>query len=216
MLAQLVSVHGDDTRSLPRTRLFLSAMIRFDRVSAAVRLRDLSASGARIEGATLPTVGAAAHITRGALNASGTIVWRERKGCGLHFDTPLQLDDWMPTRVSREQVIVDEMVEEVRSGEVDVRAFRPVPGSSEGLREALPKRVAEELAYVGRLLESLGDDLSSEPLVVMRHAEKLQNLDISAQILGHVAALLVAERPEQAIDAIGMECLRKRLQRVTL
>ena len=215
MIAQCASLKDDDTRFMPRTQLFLSAMIHFDRVSAAVRLRDLSASGARIEGATLPIVGTAACITRGALNASGMIVWRDRKRCGLHFDTPLQLDDWMPTRVARDQLVVDDMVEAVRSGN-DVLPFRPPALPVDAIGDALPRRLAEELAYVGRLLESLGNDLCSEPLLVMRHAEKLQNIDISHQILGHVAALLVAEHPEQAIDAIGMGSLRKRLQRTAL
>lgn len=205
----------EDTRSMPRSHLFLSAMICFDNVSAAIRLRDLSASGARIEGATLPAIGAAAHISRGTLHASGTIVWRDGKGCGLRFDAPLPLSAWMPGRASRDQLAVDAMIEAVRSGAAEVLPFRPTP-LPDSFRDALPQRLAEELAYVSRLLESLGDDLCAEPLVVMRHAEKLQNLDISAQILGHVAALLVSEQPEQAIDAIGMGSLRKRLQRVPL
>ena len=202
-------------RSTPRNHLFLSATICFDNVSAAIRLRDLSASGARIEGATLPAIGAAAHISRGTLHASGTIVWRDGKGCGLRFDAPLPLDAWMPGRASRDQLAVDAMIEAVRSGAAEVLPFRPTP-LPDTFRDALPQRLAEELAYVSRLLESLGDDLCAEPLVVMRHAEKLQNLDISAQILGHVAALLVSKQPEQAIDAIGMGSLRKRLQRTSL
>ena len=86
----------------------------------------------------------------------------------------------------------------------------------QSLIDALPQRLAEELAYVGRLLESLGDDLCNEPLVVARHAEKLQNLDIASQILGHVAALLVTDQPAQAVKEIGMTSLRKRLLRVAL
>ena len=143
------------------------------------------------------------------------IVWRDRKQCGLHFDTPLQLDDWVPTRAARDQLVVDDMVEAVKSGN-DVLPFRPPALPTDAIGDALPRRLAEELACVGRLLESLGNDLCSEPLLVMRHAEKLQNLDISAQILGHVAAILVAGQPQQTIESIGMTSLRKRLQRVSL
>lgn len=214
MMAQPVSRQGSETRSVPRTRLFLSATIRFGTSSAAIRLRDLSASGARIEGSRLPAVGVIVHISRGALNASGTIVWSDRKGCGVRFDAPLPLDEWMPQLASRDQLAVDAMVDQVKSGDADILSFHPAPRPAP--LDALPQRLAEELAYVGRLLESLGDDLCNEPLVVMRHSEKLQNLDIASQILGHVAALLVAERPEQALDAIGMTSLRKRLQRTTL
>ena len=80
----------------------------------------------------------------------------------------------------------------------------------------MPHRLAEELAYVGRLLDSLGEELCQEALLVRRHGEKLQNLDIAAQILGHVAALLVADNPDQAVDSIGMASLRKRLLRTAL
>lgn len=203
-------------RSMPRSHLFLSATIRFANISAAIRLRDLSATGARVEGTKLPAIGAAAHIIRGALDASGIIVWRDGKRCGLRFDAPLPLEEWMPPRASRDQLAVDDMVETLRSGDSELPPFRPPPLPKDAFRAALPQRLAEELAYVSRLLESLGDDLCAEPLVVMRHAEKLQNLDLSAQVLGHVAELLVSDQPEQAIDAIGMGSLRKRLQRVSL
>lgn len=204
-------------RAMPRARLFLSATIHFDRGSAAIRLRDLSTTGARIEGSRLPEVGATMQITRGSLQENGTVIWRNPKGCGVRFDKPVVLNDWMPGLVARDQNVVDEMVAAVRSGDSDVLPFPsslappPVP-----LNGMLPQRLAEELAYVGRLLESLGDDLCNEPLVVMRHAEKLQNLDISAQILGHVATVLVADQPEKSIESIGMTALRKRLQRTAL
>ena len=215
MIAQPVLREEKEPRSGLRIRLCLSATIRFGALSAAIRLRDLSTTGARIEGESLPSVGASALITRGALNASGTIVWRDRKGCGVRFENPLSLEAWMPAAAGRDQLAVDAMVEQAKSGRTDLPP-EPQTRSPQSLVDALPQRLAEELAYVGRLLESLGDDLCGEPLVVMRHSEKLQNLDIAAQILGHVAGLLVAERPDQAVDAIGMTSLRKRLLRTTL
>ncbi len=216
MMIESAVQQDEYTRSVPRTQLLLSAMIRFNTVSAAIRLRDLSVSGARFEAATLPSVGTTVHISRGALHASGTIVWRNRKECGLRFDAPLSLDAWIPARRARDQSGVDAMIQAVRSGEAEVVPCQPPPQLQDAFRDALPKRLAEELAYVVRLLESLGDDLCGDPLLVMRHATKLQNLDISAQILGHVAALLVAEQPEQAVDDVGLGSLRKRLQRVSL
>lgn len=220
MMIQSAVQQEEYTRSVPRTQLLLSATIRFDSVSAAIRLRDLSASGARFEAAILPAVGSTVHVSRGALHASGTIIWRNRQECGLRFDAPLPLDAWIPPPRARDQSGVDAMIKAIRSGEAQAGAeagpIHSPPQMPEAFGDALPKRLAEELAYVVRLLESLGDDLCAEPLLVMRHATKLQNLDISAQILGHVAALLVAEQPEQSVDGVGMSCLRKRLQRVSL
>jgi hypothetical protein len=196
MQASQLLLDEDEARTAPRTHLFLKAAISFDGGSAPVRLRDLSAFGARIEGPLLPAKGVVASITRGPLAASGTIVWRDQRGCGIRFDRPLDLDRWVPPRERPPQ-------------------RKPAP-SDEAVTVMLPVRLAEELAYVARLLESLGDDLSAELLVVKRHAAKLQYLDISAQILGHVANILVADNPAQVVDAIGMESLRKRLQRVPL
>lgn len=216
MMAQPILPPERTARSVARTRLFLAATMRFARVSAPIRLRDLSTFGARIEGARLPDAGTTVQIVRGTLGGSGTIVWRDSKGCGVRFDEPLDLDAWMPGLASRDQVSVDELVEAVRSGSADVLPHPPPTPPPIPVRALLPARLAEELAYVARLLDGLGEELSGEPLVVMRHAVKLQDLDISAQILGHVAALLVADRPEQAIEAIGMTTLRKRLQRTSL
>lgn len=216
MMVEPASHRLTETRSLPRARLLLSATISFGNTSGVIRIRDLSATGARIEGMTLPPEGSMARISRGALQASGTIMWRADKECGIRFDGPLPLAEWIPAGPSSEQLAVDARLDAVRSGQADVLPFGPVPPSKAAIGDALPQRLAEELAYVGRLLESLGDDLCTEPLLVVRHAQKLQNLDIAAQILGHVARLLVAKHPEQAIDSIGMTCLRKRLKRVSL
>lgn len=209
MQANHVSFEDAEARATPRTNLFLSAMINFDGGSAPVRLRDLSHFGARIEGALLPAVGTVAHITRGALDAAGTTMWREGRGCGLRFSQPLDLDAWIPGRCGRTAILDHDPVDPP-----DGTCGAPRPGVD--LADSLPGRLAEELAYVARMLDSLGDDLAGEPLVVMRHVNKLQNLDISAQILGHVAKIIVARQPEQAIDAIGMGSLRKRLQRTAL
>lgn len=215
LLANAVPDHPP--RSLPRTRLLLSATLASEHLNVAIRLRDLSTRGSRIEGDRLPGVGALVQISRGTLQASGTIVWRGPKEGGLHFDAPLDLDQWMPGLAARDQLAVDAMVEAVRSGGGEVMASSAGPAPEPRAAPTLPtQRLAEELAYVARLLDSLGDDLCGEPYVVMRHAMKLQNLDIAAQILGHVAAVMVADHPEQAIGSIGMTNLRKRLQRTAL
>lgn len=215
MTAHTGPLTEEEARSLPRTQLFLSATIRFAHVCAPVRLRDLSASGVRIEGLKLPAAGTVVQIARGSLTVTGTTVWSDGKSCGVRFDEPLPIDEWTPGLASRDQRAVDEMVEAVRSGSGQVLPF-PSTQAKGAVGEVLPQRLAEELAYVGRLLEALGDDLSTEPLIVMRHADKLQNLDLSMQILRGVATILTAEQPEQAIDSIGMASLRNRLRRTTL
>lgn len=216
MKAQQAVNNWEDMRSVPRSSLCLSAMIGFDNVSAAVRLRDVSASGARVDGSTLPAIGASARISRGVLQATGTIVWRTSKGCGIRFDTPLSLDAWMPGLAARDQLDVDAMMDAVRLGDAEVLPFSSPSAPADTISAMLPQRLAEELAFVGRMLDSLGDDLCADPLIATRHAKKLQGLVISEQILGHVATLLVADRPAEAVAKVSMDSLRKRLQRSQL
>ncbi len=195
---------------MARTRLFLSAIVEFDQGSNAVRVRDLSPSGARIEGVGLPDVGTPVTLRRGDLLARATIVWRNARGVGLHFEPPLRIERWMPVLATSEQ----------GNAEASDGTILPFPSAKASAPEeedaVLPQRLAEELAYVVRLLESLKEDLCAEPLLALRHATKLQNLDVSAQILGNVAAVLIADEPDRAIDSIKMPSLRKRLQRVPL
>jgi hypothetical protein len=77
----------------------------------------------------------------------------------------------------------------------------------------LKLRLAQELEYARRMIESMGDTLSADPQLVMRHMVALQSVDIAGQILGHIANVIRSSDPEGAVDLIGMCDLRGRLKR---
>ena len=104
------------------------------------------------------------------------------------------------------------MQAEARIGAPAAPASAPVAVQSTA-RDKLDSRLADELAYVQRLLETVGDELIAEPLFVQRHASTLQGLDLAGQILTNVAAIIIAEDREAAIERLGMEDLRARLKR---
>ena len=79
--------------------------------------------------------------------------------------------------------------------------------------DALNIRLGEELDYVRRMLEVLGDQLSGDPILIRRHAVALQSLDIVGQILGHVGNVVRSSDPHAAVEDIGMGDLRARLMR---
>lgn len=79
--------------------------------------------------------------------------------------------------------------------------------------DELRLRMAEELEYARRMLDAMGDDLSADMGVVMRHAVALQSIDIVGQILGHIAAVTRSSAPDRAADRIGMCDLKARLLR---
>lgn len=82
--------------------------------------------------------------------------------------------------------------------------------------DQLRLRLAEEIEYARRLLDSMGDALSADVGVVMRHMVALQSIDIVGQLLGHIAAVTRSSAPERAVDRIGMGDLKARLTRKPL
>jgi len=87
------------------------------------------------------------------------------------------------------------------------------PTSPRPTEDQLRIRLAEELEYARRMLNSMGDELSSDVLVVSRHLAELQAIDIVGQMLGHIASVLRSSDPAAAVDTIGMGELKARLMR---
>lgn len=79
--------------------------------------------------------------------------------------------------------------------------------------DVLRQRLAEELDYARRMLDQMGELLTSDNHVAMRHSVALQSIDIIGQMLGHIAAVTRSSAPERAAERIGMTELRARLTR---
>jgi hypothetical protein len=93
------------------------------------------------------------------------------------------------------------------------RGGEPRPAPSPATEDALSLRLGEELDFVRRMLDALGDELSSDPILMRRHAVALQSLDKVGQILGHVRNVIRSSEPLSAVAEIGMSDLRARLSR---
>ena len=201
-----------EKRHTERAKLFLAATLHAGGGARNVTVRNLSLGGALIEVREPPPVGTAVELRRGSLKASATIVWVGSRECGLHFDTPLALHDWLPGASRAAQERVDEAGAQYKAGAPapaqPVATGAPTGGPEQGMVNA---RLCEELGYVARLLEALGDELAEDRTVTARHGAKLQDLDIAIQILGHVGTVLNADDPQSAIARIGMADLRRRL-----
>ena len=114
---------------------------------------------------------------------------------------------------------VDAIQAEHRSGE-GRRSIRreppPIPAALIPTDDELKVRLAEELEYARRLLESMGDELSHDSGVVMRHMVALQTIDVVGQLLGHIAAVTRSSDPIGVVQRIGMCELKARLTRYTV
>jgi hypothetical protein len=82
--------------------------------------------------------------------------------------------------------------------------------------DALQLRLAEELDYARRMLDQMGETLSSDPIVIARHLTGLQAVDIIGQIIGHIANVVRSSDPAGAVDRIGMADLKGRLKRQSI
>ena len=88
---------------------------------------------------------------------------------------------------------------------------RPPPPSP--INDVLYLRIGEELDYVRRMLDVLGDQLCEDPILIRRHAVPLQSLDIVGQILRHIGNVIRSSDPHSTVDDIGMVDLKARLTR---
>lgn len=211
----------ENRRGSSRSNVMLAATIEVGGLGANVRVRNLSETGALIEGAQVPPAGTKLNLKRFDLVMPATVAWARGGRAGLHFDGVICVPEWIHqghvARVasSAGQQRVDSIQAAVRSGLYTESAgpALPAPAVPAALSSHLDKRLAEEIAYVQRLLEATGDELIGEPVVVHRHAGVLQNFDLVSQILGHVAAILTAEDQVKAVEQVGMQELRARLLR---
>ncbi len=66
------------------------------------------------------------------------------------------------------------------------------------------------------MIEAIGDTLSSDAHLIMRHMVSLQSVDIVGQILGHIANVIRSSDPGGAAERIGMSELKARLLRQSI
>jgi hypothetical protein len=185
------------------------ATVVVDGASHAVRVRNLSASGALVESEQLPPAGTIIVLRRGTLEAEGKLMWRADKRAGLRFVRPVDLAQWIP-HAGQGQARVDRVISDTRA---ELAACKQAELSRPLDSACLHERIAEELALVARRLEGLGNELSGDPAMVVRHAARLHDIDVSVLTLGHVGRLLTAPDPSEALRIIDMDDLRRRLHR---
>ena len=119
---------------------------------------------------------------------------------------------------SSAQVRCDSILSEVRARPRPSirRDPPPVPPPPAPTDDVLSLRLAEELEYARRMLDTMGDELSADAAVVMRHSMALQSVDIIGQMLGHIANVVRSSDPKESVERIGMGDLKNRLTRKSL
>ncbi|TXC63720.1 PilZ domain-containing protein [Sphingosinicella ginsenosidimutans] len=218
-MTDMPTEEGSEQRRGHRSNLFLAAVIEFGGTESPIRIRDLSFAGARLEGPAFPPIGSRLVLRRQDMKIEAVVRWIAGSRCGVAFDGQISVPDWVAGKASGQsgfgQAEVDRLQGIVRSEGACVDPPEPPPSPS-FVRAGLDERLAQELAYVQRMLEAVSAELVRDAGIVARHGRALQGFDLADQILGHIAAVIKAEDREAAIRAIGMEELRARLLRKSL
>ena len=90
-------------RIAARARVALAASIESVRGTERAVLRNLSETGAMLEVAHLPAVGADAIVRCGSLDCFGTVVWARFRWCGVAFEESIPLSEVLRIRQTSEQ-----------------------------------------------------------------------------------------------------------------
>lgn len=122
--------------------------------------------------------------------------------------------NYTPSAHQRE---VDAMMAEIRASMTPAKRplFKEPPARPESSTDPIDHRIAEELDTIRRRLDQIGDALIADPILLHRHATSLQGLDLTNQVLAHLAEVIKAEDKAKGADAVKMDDLRARLKRRT-
>lgn len=126
------------------------------------------------------------------------------------------MDSARPTAAHQRDV--DEMFAAVRNEAEPGRRsiFKPAPPRPQPSTRQIDHRIAEELEYVQRRLEQLGNVLSDDAILLTRHSASLQSIDLMKQILGQLSRVVAAQDKEDEAELITLTELKGRLTRKAL
>lgn len=164
-----------------RSNIFVVAALASASGTGPVRIRNMSRTGALIEGGAIPAEGSRVRLSRGSLSATGEMVWQRENRGGVRFDSGVAVSDWLPGGKSATgQQRVDEIV---YSYKAEIGGMRPAaPAPAEGRPD-----IGKELLEVRAVLNSVAEELASDDATTARHPNALQQIDMAAQKLEKLA-----------------------------
>jgi PilZ domain len=168
-----------EMRAGRRSNVFLAATLVTAGRSVPVRVRNISARGALLDGSGLPTAGAGLDLRRGSLVARGEIIWQTGGECGVRFDSDIDVASWTGRVGHSGQQKVDEIVALVRRPTVADAVPRVPPVS------LVPATHADSLALISADLAEACERLAARAELVTAFAEELLELDAIAQRLSN-------------------------------
>jgi hypothetical protein len=181
-----------ETRSAVRSNMFLAAVLKGPAFSVPVRIRNMSSTGALVEGAAAPDGGSLVRLIRGQLMIPAEVAWSAEGRCGLRFSSLVSIREWLAPPSNREQKRVDDTIRVLKAGAI------PLPLGSEPHDSTSPVELGIDLRAAAKLLEAHCEDVLGDPQALARYGDRLQNLDIVLQTIGAVAEMLAGDGDEHS------------------
>jgi hypothetical protein len=206
MVPTSVQSRAAEARGAARASIYIAAALYCDGSPSPVKIRNMSATGALIEGAVIPSPGALVQLVRGCLIVHGLVAWSVDSRCGLKFSGSVDVQQWRAVPSNSEQQRVDEVVRLVKAGAVPL----PVPplSQSSAANSDTNADLSGDLQRASELLDNLGAVLAGDLDIVTRHGSALQNLDIAMQVIAAVQAI-ISGHSDFEIDAAKLQGLRR-------
>jgi hypothetical protein len=159
---------NSNARANERSNVFLSAVLKTATRSFPVRIRNLSAGGALLDGENLPAEGSAVSLRRAHLVVAGIVVWQAHLLRGIHFGNEIDVDEWVKLKGHAGQHRVDQLVAAIRTGNHQADLTRESPDDGTG---------AETMESISLALEQMCERISNSPSLTDEIAEELVRLD---------------------------------------
>ena len=87
--------NNPQNRKSRRSNVLMSASLELSGTSLPVKLRNLSADGALVEGDKLPVEGAEILFRKGELAVTGRVAWAKTRHAGISFSSKLEPEQVM-------------------------------------------------------------------------------------------------------------------------
>lgn len=201
----------EHVRASKRTKTFVIASVVIDDESRPARIRNLSTFGARLELLKIPPVKSKLILQKGKLQASCNVVWVSPTACGVRFEKPIELLDWLRLKTTGRS---DDLLPNARYDTDDPLDDQSILKDSAQIEQVLKKRVAEEISYVNRVLEASFLRFAQDSYMIAKYAIDLQSLDAASSTLAQLHLALDANDGTKAAAQLKETSLRRRVLRM--
>ena len=140
-----------------------------------MRIRNLSTSGALLEGGDFPGEGKKAQLRRGSLCVPGEIAWQNGKFCGLRFDHAILVQEWVKRGGSEAQMRVDATIAQFRGGMAGASLRAPVN------RDTAVQNFASELLQICERVATLPNMTVSLAEEVMKIEALARSMEVASR-----------------------------------